>query len=410
MIKIICVALFIGSFTSCSDKAADKKMQAKDSLTNELNNVYKEGQFNGFSVAVVNEKGTLYQQGIGFANIAAKEKYTDSTIQNIASISKTFIGIALLKAQEMGKLKLDDPINRYLPFKVVNPYYPDLPITIRHLVTHTSGIIDNEFYMTKDYYLKPGEDAAFGNIKYGEEQQVFNPSDSAISLQDFLKNVLLPTGKWYAKKGFLNKEPGEIYEYSNTGAALAGYIIEMATGTPLDKFTKNHILEPLQMNASGWHFEEVDIKKYSRLYLTKDTLLPYYFMITYPDGNFITSANDLAKYLTELMKGYKGNGTLLSKESYTEYFHQQLNAANFTERATNNPYDDSYNIGVFIGFSYTGNIGHTGGDPGVATMMFFDPKIMIGRLLIVNTGFEDKAGNDQFYHIWDKLEKWQYKL
>ena len=112
----------------------------------------KKGQFNGFSVAIVNESGTLYEKGIGYSNVEIKKKYTESTIQNIGSISKTFVGIALLKAQELGKLKLDDPINNYLPFRVKNPFYPETHITIRNLATHTSTITDNEFYLKKNTF------------------------------------------------------------------------------------------------------------------------------------------------------------------------------------------------------------------------------------------------------------------
>ena len=411
MPKLIYLCLAVSIFISCNTQNNDinNQVQIKDSLTNELNEIYKEGQFNGFSVAIVNEQGTLYENGIGYANVAGKQKYTANTIQNIASISKTFIGIALLKAQEMGKLKLDDPISKYLPFEIANPYYPEIPITIRQLATHTSSIVDNEFYEQKDYHLKPGQDLK--NVKLiFDGIEMFNQPDSIIPLKDFLQNMLTKNGKWYRKNAFLERKPGEIYEYSNIGATLAAYIIEQATKEPFDKFSSKYILKPLKMGASGWSFDDIDFSKYSRLYLTPDTLLPYYSMITYPDGNFITSANDMCKYLTELIKGYEGHGTLLTKESYKELYKTQLNAANFLERDEKNPYNDSYNIGIFIGFSFAGNIGHTGGDPGVSSMMFFDPKTKIGRYFIINTDINSKKGNDEFYAIWDILGKYQDKL
>ena len=82
-------------------------------LTEELERIYSKGYINGFSVAIVNQNSILYEKGFGYSDIRANKKYTSNTIQNIASISKTFIGIALLKAQELGKLNLDDPINKY---------------------------------------------------------------------------------------------------------------------------------------------------------------------------------------------------------------------------------------------------------------------------------------------------------
>lgn len=412
MTKITRLFILIIMLNSCSStrKMNSSKLDlGKDSLTNELKEVYKQGQFNGFSVAIVNESGTLYEKGIGYSDVEIKKKYTEKTIQNIGSISKTLVGIALLKAQELGKLKLDDPINNYLPFSVENPFYPETPITIRNLATHTSTITDNEFYLKRNYILKPNQNLASVKL-YLEDEQVINPYDSIISLKTYLQNVLTKEGKWYKKEDFLTHKPSEIFEYSNVATSLAAYIIEIATGESFDKFTKKHILEPLKMNSSGWKFEDIDFSSYSRLYQSPDTLLPFYSLITYPDGNFITSSNDLAKYLTELIKGFAGNGTILNQESYKEYFREQLTAKNFLKRNERNPYSDEYNLGIFIGFSYTGNIGHTGGDPGVGSIMFFNPKTKIGRLLIINTNINDKKGNDEFYNIWNKLEKYQDKF
>ncbi len=412
MKRIILITVVFFALTSCKNGSKTEITETekqKDSLTAEINQFNNKGVFNGFAVSIVNDKGTLYQQGFGFADIKNKKKYTDSTIQNIASISKTFVGLALLKAQELGKLKLDDPINKYLPFKVVNPNFPKNEITIRHLANHTSSIIDNEFYLTKNYFLKENQDLNRMNLVF-DETQVFNPKDSVVSMEIFLSNLLTEKGKWNTNEIYTKNKPGDIYEYSNIGTTLAAFVIEKATGETFDKFTTKHILKPLKMNASGWHFEDIEFANYSKLYENPKTVLPFYGMVSYPDGNFITSINDLSLYLTELIKGYNGNGTILSKESFKEYFRPQLEAKNFLDRNDKNPFSESFNVGVFIGFGYTGYIGHTGGDPGVGSMMFFDPKNNIGRILIINTSFSDKIGNDTFYGIWDKLEKYQLKL
>lgn len=381
----------------------------KDSLNLELTRIQKQGFFNGFGVAIVNENGTLYQNGFGFSDVETDKKYTENTIQNIASVSKTFVGVALMKAQEMGKLNLEEPINKYLPFQVLNPKFPNVPITIRQLANHTSSIADNEFYLSKNYLLKPGQDLTGVKLNF-DETQVFNSEKDTINLQVFLENMLTPTGKWFQKNSFTDHKPGEIYEYSNVGTTLAAYVIEKATGIPFNEFTKKYILQPLQMTASGWKFEEVNFSAYSKLYENPKTVLPFYSTISYPDGNFISSVTDLGKYLTELIKGYNGNGTILSKASYKELFKPQLTAKNFLERNENNPYSESYNVGIFMGFGFSGFVGHTGGDPGVMSMLFFDPKTNLGRIMILNTNFSDKAGNDAFYGIWDVLEKYQDKL
>ena len=410
--KKIMFILLVGILFSCLEKSNSKKLNAnetnviKDSLTIELNEIYKQGYINGFSVAIVNQDKTLYQKGIGFSDKKNNKVYTENTIQNIASISKTFIGIALLKAQELGNLDLDDPINNYLPFEVKNPYYPEIPITIRHLSTHTSTIMDNEYYDEKSYILKNKQNISNEQLKeFGEK---FNSPDSYISMIDYLNNVLSANGKWYKKEGFLKNKPGDIFLYSNVGATLAAAILEKATGEKFDKFTSRYILKPLGMSDSGWSFKDVDFSKHSKLYANPDTELPFYSLITYPDGGLITSVNDLSKYLTELIRGDSGNGTLLKKESYKDFFKKQLVADNFTSRETEG-FDDEYNSGIFMGFSPNGYVGHTGGDPGVSSFMFFSPKSKLGRIVIINTDIIDK-GFEQFIAIWNTLGKYESRI
>ena len=409
MTRLLFLVSCFSLFSACAfGQRRPPQRGGADSLTRKLEEVYKRGQFVGFSVAVVNEGGVVYEHGIGFADAAQRKPYTANTIQNIASISKTLVGVALLRAQELGKLKLDDPINKYLPFKVYNPRFPTAEITIRQLANHTSSLADNEIYLKKGYVLKANQHLAPLKTQL-EDEQVLNPADSAVALPVFLRNYLSATGRWRKDNCFTQHKPGDIFEYSNVGAALAAYVIEIATGQEFSAFTRKHILRPLKMSASGWRFDQVNFANYATLYHKPDTAFAYYTLITYPDGNFITSAHDLARFLTELLKGYAGHGTILSEASYRELFTARLTAANFSKRSDKNPYGDTYNYSVFMGFSVAGNIGHTGGDPGVSTCMFFDPKTRIGRLLIVNTNINDKQGNEEFYAIWNKLGEYTAK-
>lgn len=406
MIRILSFLISLTVLTSCSVSRNIKNNKIE--LTGEIDALYDKKKFNGFAVAVVNEKGTLYQNGFGLADVAGQKKYTTETVQNIGSVSKTFVGIALLKAQELEKLKLDDPIDQYLDFKVYNPKFPNGRITIRQLATHTSSIIDNEFYSSKNYYLKANQDLNGMKMTF-EDDQPFNPADSLISMKAYFMNALTENGKWN-KGSFSDNSPGDLYEYSNVGTALAAYIIERATKQTFRDFTKQYILDPLKMRDSGWKFEDIDVSKYSRLYESPSVPLPYYELVTYPDGGFITNVDDLSKYLSELIRGYNGKGKILSSESYREYFRPQLSASQFTERNTKNSYNESYNVGILMGFGYTGYIGHTGGDPGTMSMLFFDPKRGLGRIMILNTNFSDKEGNKVLFGIWNALEKYQTRL
>lgn len=405
---LLFLLIIISCATSGSHHSSKMNSSAKDSLQKEINSFYEQNKFAGFGVSVVDENGILYSDGFGFSDLKSEKKYTANTIQNIASVSKLLVGISVVKAQELGKLNLDDEVGKYLPFEVINPNFPDSRITIRQLVTHTSSIADNEFYLSKNYYLKPNQNLNGLKTRIDEEQ-ILNQPVGKISMESFLKEMLTKEGKYYNESSFTKNKPGEIYEYSNIATTLAAYIVELASGKPFDVFTKEYILNPLKMKDSGWKFEQIDYENFSTLYENLETPLAHYEMITYPDGGFLTSVNDLSKLLVELMNGHNGKGKILSEKGYEIFFEPQLKSENFTERNERNPYSDSYNVGVFLGYGYTGLIGHTGGDPGVTALLFFDPEKNLGRILLLNTNVTDQEGMNAFYGIFDALGNYPNK-
>lgn len=412
MKKATFLLLAIITLISCQQEAPKREPSVaeitRDSLSKRLMEIHKQGHINGFSVAIVNEKETLYEAGIGYSDLNAKASYTQNTIQNIGSVSKTFIGVALLKAQELGKLNLDDPINNHLPFQVYNPKHPEAEITLRHLATHTSTILDTDYYNGNSYVLKEAVEVPDSIMAMSE---TFNNPSTAMPLISFLEKVLSTEGEWYEEDGFLKKKPGELFEYSNVGSALAAAVLEMATGESFNAFATQHILQPLNMSSSGWSFENIDISKHSTLYARPNIELPFYSLITYPDGGLITSISDMAKYLRELILGYAGNGTLLNKASYEELFTTQLTSEHIPDQDEDgDDYDDEYNTGIFMGFTPKGYIGHTGGDPGIATFMFFKPESKTGKVMMINTSVRNSEGVKQFYDIWYTLNEYEKKL
>lgn len=416
MRKLALILIVVISFSSCNqskkntDNPISENQIVKNSLTAELDSIQKNGQINGFAVAMVNQNGVLYEKGFGLANLKTKEKYTENTVQHIASVSKTLIGIALMKAKEMGKLNLDDPIQDYLPFKVINPNYPNETITIRQLATHTSGISDTDQYMKRAWILTKNQDLTDVSTDYAAQR--LNPSELNIPMEKYLTEYLEINGAYYQDDNYINFKPGERYNYSNIGATLCALVIEKATDQAFDSFTEENILNPLGMNSSGWSLEDVDIKKHSRLYRNDNSLLPFYTAITYPDGMFISSSSDMAKYLAELVKGYSGEGTLLSKDSYKELFTEQLEEQNFESRNAGHPYNGDYNPAIFIGHSALGYIGHSGGDAGVGTWMYFDKEKKTGRYIVINTdmGNDERAKELEYYAVWDKMNEYFDKL
>jgi CubicO group peptidase (beta-lactamase class C family) len=88
----------------------------------------------------------LFRRAYGFADLDKQIRYTPQSLHYIGSISKTLIGVSLMQLVERGRIRLDDDINLYLPFKITNPHFPRDVITIRHLATHTSTIRDRLDY------------------------------------------------------------------------------------------------------------------------------------------------------------------------------------------------------------------------------------------------------------------------
>ena len=410
MRKILLAFIILISLIACESKksnsseknVAESEIKSNDlatrSFNQEMDSLYNLGMFNGYSVAIVDTTGIIYNKGFGYADVANKKKYSEHTIINIASISKVFIGVALLKAQEINLLNLNDPINKYLPFKVINPNFPNEIITIRQLATHTSSIVDTDIYMETDYINIDNKPLA-ENLKEKYGLYYKNPSKDWIPLSQYLQRLLDKKGAFYDVSTFANRKPGEVYEYSNIGAALCALIIECAAKKPFNEFTKEYIFNPLKMTSTGWFLEEVDGTKYSKLYYNNQEL-PYYTILSYPDGGLITSTIDLSKFLFELINGYDGKGVILKPNSYKELFKSQLEEKAFQDKK-------NYNVGIFTEKELPYNvIGHTGGDPGTNTMMYFNTETKRGKIMILNTDSDKKGDNDVYWGIWNTLDKY----
>ncbi|MEM6877480.1 MAG: serine hydrolase domain-containing protein, partial [Bacteroidota bacterium] len=258
----------------------------------------------GFGVAIVNTEGTLYQGGFGYADIAEQKPYTTQSLQNIGSISKTFIGISLQQAVDRGLLDWDTPINDILPFDVVHPKYADQPILISHLASHTAGINDGDDYDFAYSLTEPN--TYIGTDLDPEDIAEFEAyaQNPAYELGDFCQSFLSENGHLYKEDHFLPTAPGEQYEYSNVGAALAAHVLEVATGISFPQWTQKYILDPLKMGNSGWSFSDVNMDQHAQLYYERSLPIPRYTLATYPDGGFITCIEDLSKYLSAMIANY----------------------------------------------------------------------------------------------------------
>ena len=350
-----------------------------DSITLKLNKISINSSLVGFAVAIVNKDSIVYAKGFGYANLEAKTPYTINTIQPIASISKTLLGVALMKAQEMGKLNLNDNINDYLPFKIYNPNFPNEKITIQQLANHTSSIIDGDQY-DRAYIFKDQIPPFYNDLPDETKQEVkeavdiFNMNEW-MPISDFIENQYSENGIWYSKENFSNSLPGSTYKYSNMGANIAAYIIDLVSGESYIEFVQKHILDPLQMTKSGWPSKNYQPSNVSTLYWYGYPT-PEYEQITYGDAGFMTNIIDFSKFLITMIQGYNGEDNILEATSYKEMMKD--------------PISSDFRKGIFWSVDLE-KIGHSGNDPGVISHAYFLRENGNGIIIFVNTSEIENA-------------------
>lgn len=377
------VLLLTSCFTSHSQTKKDSIPYSE--LEQRINEKIKQAGIIGMGAAIIDNKKTTWMKGFGYSDKENQLPFTSSTVMNIASISKTFTGFCIMKAVEEGKLSLDEDINTYLPFKIINPNFPEEKITLRHLATHTSSLTDRyPFY----------SDSTMCVVTKTPEK-----------LGVFLKSYFVQGGKHYLLENFLNHKPGTFREYSNFGAGLAGYIVELQTGLSLEDYARKMIFKPLGMKSTTWSYQKSKLKNYTKLY-HKDRngiqSIPLYHFITYPDGGIRTSVEDLSKFYVCLLNDGIYNGkTILKKE-----LAQELMRFQFTE--SNKPTNvnlKKLNSGIFWATKNNASkIGHNGSDPGVRTFMLSDLEKKRGIILFFNTSLEEEKDELNYYEIFDLLD------
>jgi CubicO group peptidase (beta-lactamase class C family) len=174
----------------------------------------------GCGVGVGKDGRTLYTHGYGLANLEYRVPNTDSTVFESGSVAKQFTASALVLLAQDGKLSLDDDIRKYLPEV---PSFGGQRITIRNLLTHTSGLRDQW--------------GLLGIEGRGPGTQVHSP---------------MTTLDLVAHQKMLNFPPGSEYLYSNSGYALAGLIVQRVSGKTLNEFTQERLFRPLGMTHTQW--------------------------------------------------------------------------------------------------------------------------------------------------------------
>ncbi|MFI1773749.1 serine hydrolase domain-containing protein [Thalassobellus citreus] len=390
---LLLTLFFLSLFTSCSNDDTTQNptpngIETTEQLSAYLENLVNNNAVPGFSVNVSIGNEIAFQESFGYANIANQTAYTNQTINNLASVSKTFVGAATAKAIEQGLFTLETNINDLLPIAIINPKHPNGEIKIKHLVTHTSGIVDvPETYIASNYFILPGEDVTT-NISSILINDLGIQQMEQVDLEDYLSEIFDTEGDLYNLDNYLDTAPGETWAYSNDATSLLGYIIEYTSEQSFDEYVETHILSPLQMSDSTFDLAAVDFQTMTTQYYDASSSFPRYGNHGYVEGGLYSNSDDMSKYLLDMMKGARGEGTVLFPQNYYDLlFQEQLeNGIVPTEFAENH--------GLFW-YMKEGNIMHGGNSLGVSTHIQLKQDGSSGFFIITNmdgtfTGNESK--------------------
>lgn len=333
----------------------------------------------GLSVAWIDSEQVIGSAVAGFADIEAERPVTTGTPFTLGSVSKTFIGTSVMQMVERNLINLDTTLGELaMPFTVDSPYKDGSDIVLIDLVTHTSGIRDDDLAYNCGYYLEADFSSFFALF---DDAYSDCPSPVETNQSAFLASVLNASGALYSDTHFVDVEPGEGYFYTNVGSALAAEMLAVASGADFDRWTENNIFSPLGMNSTHWFssdFSDSDIAPVAR-YVALDgsegdvTRLPDYSLATWSDGGLKSTSIDLARYLLAVVRKGELDGQRILCENSVSYM---LNAAIDEITAEGDQ-------GVF----WTNDnfmFGHNGGDPGVETEMRYDHYNQMGVIVMHN--------------------------
>jgi len=183
-------------------------------LEPEIRRALVEGNIPSATIALVSGDKVIWTGAYGESNLRARTPATVNTVYLIGSTFKAMSTVALLQQMEQGKFKLDEPVNKYLDFKIQNED-PKNPVTFRHLFTHTSGLTGD-----------------FGAVR------VWNNA-APTTLDEFVRTSLK-----------VAHPPMTKVEYSNPAFTLIGYLVEKFSGVPYRQYIKENIFKPLEMTST----------------------------------------------------------------------------------------------------------------------------------------------------------------
>jgi CubicO group peptidase (beta-lactamase class C family) len=311
----------------------------------------------GAGIALVARDRTIWAGGIGKADLGAGKDVTADTIFRVGSISKSFIGMAILTLQEQGKLDLNAPVSEIAPeIEIENRWQQTSPVRIVNLLEHTAGFDDMHF---GEIYA-PGETADFS---VGEVLQRF-PGPQRV--------------RW---------RPGTRMAYSNPGYALAGYIVGKAAAMPFEQYIYEAILQPLGMNTSDFRLTPLVQSLLAKGYTGRSNRpVPYRAIYLSPAGDLKSSPADMARFVRFLLnRGRLDKVRLLSPGSIVR---AEAPESTLAARAG---LKNGYGIGISTDLRH-GHVlyGHDGDVDGFLSVFRYSPEVGLGYVVLMN-GESDEA-------------------
>jgi len=333
------------------------------------------------------QNGELYWLGsYGMKEYNSEKRVNDSTLFMIASCSKPVTALGIMLLYERGKLELDDPVNKYLPFSVINPHHREKDITIRMLLTHTSSLRDNWDIISPLYTLPEG-------------------GDSPLELYQYVRDYFKEGGQYYdPDSNFHRYGPGDKYDYCNMGYAMLGLLIEQISGQAFTNFMQEDIFEPLGMHSSFWFLSEIPHSNIARPHEVHHStkrnpvepkILNHYGYPDFPDGQLRTTVSDYAQVIKLMLNEGKVNGRPYLMPATVEEFLkiQYPSVAKYQAIAWN--YNEFENFIYYLLMPRLPS--HTGADPGVATVVSFNPVKRTGAIIFSNSPTTSFLGRKIFY-------------
>ena len=254
-----------------------------------LDQAIKDHEIPGFVMAVVADGKTVYTVTRGVRSLAGTEPLTERSLFHMASVTKPFVGTAVMQLVEAGKVDLDQPVQRYVPyFRLKDPRAAS--ITVRQMLSHTSGMPDVSDY---EWEKAVADDGA---------------------LERFVRSLT---------DRELIAAPGERFQYSNMAYEVLGDLIAKVSGETFEGYVKAHILAPLGMKDSTLFRPEADPKlttsphvQGDRLTVIVSPVYPYNRMHA-PSSTLHSNLVDMSRWaLANLRRGELGGKRILKASTY----------------------------------------------------------------------------------------------